>query len=379
MAAGGNDTFTYPNTSPLQWLCRTSLDISDDIHETMLAGMFGAPKVIYAGVFCTLGYNIMAVFASPSLLFFALLPAGLLVNLVRVIASAMAAQAAASGRKVPTDFYMGSAIAWYAIEGICCGAGMLSGVNALQLIGLFMVMGASGAVTVRQFGAPRFAILAVCLCTVPECLGALLAPDHWLIVLGVMLLPYTAAMASITRKMEKTAAETLQARHESHQFARADFLTGVLNRFGLMETLASMRNDGVTDFALFCLDLDEFKQINDRHGHIAGDHLLKSVASRLTGLARPGDTVARLGGDEFLVLAPHMAPEEAPGFARLIRQVITAQPHELGNGTLISIDASIGFASAPKDGTTFPVLYHAADAGLYAAKAAQRAARRVLT
>jgi len=379
MAVGRNETFTYPHASVLRWLCGTTLDIRDEIHDTMLAGMFGAPKVIYAGAVCTLGYNIMAVFASPSLLFFCLLPAGLLVNLVRVIASAMAAHDAATGRPVRTDFYMWSAIAWYGVEGICCGAGMQSGVNALQLIGLFMIMGGSAAVAMRQFGAPRFAVLAVCLCTLPSSLGALLASDHWLIVLSVMLLPYAASIASITRKIEKTTAETLQARHESHQFARADFLTGVLNRFGLMETLAAMRNEGVTEFALFCLDLDEFKQINDRHGHIAGDHLLKSVAARLTGLARRGDTVARLGGDEFLLLAPLMAPDEAPGFARIIRQVITAQAHDLGNGTLINIDASIGFACAPLDGSTFPVLYHAADAGLYAAKEAQRAARRVLT
>jgi diguanylate cyclase (GGDEF)-like protein len=379
MTAASRANFTYPNTAVLRWLCGTVLDMRQDIHETMLAGMFSAPKVIYAGVFCTLSYNIMAVFASPSLIFCSLLPAGLLVNLVRLISAGMAARAAQTGAKVPVDFYMGSAIAWYAVEGICCGAGMLSGVNALQLIGLFMVMGGSGAVSMRQFGAPRFAILAVCLCTLPECLGALLAPDHWLIVLAVMLLPYSAAMASITRKMERTTAETLQARHESHQYARADYLTGVLNRFGLMETLAAMRNDGVSEFTLFCLDLDLFKQINDRHGHVAGDHLLKSVAARLTSLARPGDTVARLGGDEFLVLAPQMAPEEAPGFARLIRQVITAQPHDLGNGTLINIDASVGFASAPQDGTTFPVLYHEADAGLYAAKEEHRAARRVLT
>jgi diguanylate cyclase (GGDEF)-like protein len=141
-----------------------------------------------------------------------------------------------------------------------------------------------------------------------------------------------------------------------------------------METLAALRGVNAAEFTIFCFDLDGFKLVNDTHGHMAGDALLKSVVQRLRHVVRAEDYVARLGGDEFLVLAPRMGACQAEAFAVRLRSAIIEAPHEMESGPALHIGVSIGFACAPLHGTAFPALYHHADAGLYAAKQANRAA-----
>jgi diguanylate cyclase (GGDEF)-like protein len=152
--------------------------------------------------------------------------------------------------------------------------------------------------------------------------------------------------------------------------ARHDALTHLPNRtlFGerIDEALSQLTTRG--GFAVLCLDLDRFKQVNDSLGHPAGDELLQRVAERLCGCVRDVDTVARLGGDEFAVIQTGIArDEEATDLAQRIVNLLS-EPISIG-GQLVSIGVSIGISIAPTDGTTASQLLKNADAALYRAKA----------
>ena len=130
-----------------------------------------------------------------------------------------------------------------------------------------------------------------------------------------------------------------------------DVLTGLPNRQWLMQHLPAMLTDAQrygVDVALLFLDLDEFKFINDVHGHATGDALLKAAAQRLTSLLRPSDIVVRFGGDEFVVL---LVPADSDAHAQRVAARIVeafAAPFALGAQSL-EVGASVGIAIYPRD------------------------------
>jgi diguanylate cyclase (GGDEF)-like protein len=115
------------------------------------------------------------------------------------------------------------------------------------------------------------------------------------------------------------------------------------------------------------LDLDEFKKVNDTHGHNMGDQLLKGVANRLLSMFRKGDTIARWGGDEFILLLPEIRQAEvAKNVAERILHSFN-KPFEF-DGQKISITASIGVAIFADDGADADTLIKNADIAMYRAK-----------
>ncbi len=157
----------------------------------------------------------------------------------------------------------------------------------------------------------------------------------------------------------------------SHRAAH-DALTGLPNRANFEQCLSSAlvkaRGDG-QPFALLYLDGDGFKAINDRYGHAAGDAVLVEIAVRLRACLRAGDIAARLGGDEFALLLA--APSGRDAIARI--EICLAErlhyPIRLPSGDKVRAGLSVGSAVFPEDGTDADALVHAADAGMYAAKA----------
>jgi diguanylate cyclase (GGDEF)-like protein len=152
-----------------------------------------------------------------------------------------------------------------------------------------------------------------------------------------------------------------------------DVLTGLPNRTMFQQHLAhrlKMHADGGSAIALHCLDLDQFKSVNDTMGHPAGDALLVTTAERLTATAK-GQFVARLGGDEFVVVQTIGADRSE--IDRLARQLLEAiaQP-QLIDGQQLVASTSIGVAIAPADGSEVEVLHKNADLALYRAKEAGR-------
>ncbi|MGH3661396.1 MAG: diguanylate cyclase [Micromonosporaceae bacterium] len=156
-----------------------------------------------------------------------------------------------------------------------------------------------------------------------------------------------------------------------HRMAITDELTGLRSRRYLEAQLpievarAEQANSSV---ALFLLDLDHFKSINDRHGHPAGDRVLVEVARRLRQTTRPSDVLARYGGEEFAVLAPGADLNELRSIAHRMRRRVASSPIEVADDTMIDVTVSIGVASYPSHATDASTLVEAADRALYAAK-----------
>lgn len=163
-----------------------------------------------------------------------------------------------------------------------------------------------------------------------------------------------------------------------------DFLTGWHNRRYLnarmQEELARAQRQG-TNLVCFVIDLDHFKQINDKYGHLAGDAALREAAQRVDSHIRGSDAAARFGGDEFVVLAPGIAAAQAAALAERIREAVCGTPVEVAPGTRVTLTVSIGVAeiTVTRDEKDLEAaaerLIASADGALYEAK--QRGRNRV--
>ncbi len=179
---------------------------------------------------------------------------------------------------------------------------------------------------------------------------------------------------SILKRSVRYAIERKKIEQRLLTLSHYDPLTGLANRNlfylkltdGIIQTLR-----GNQLLALFFLDLDHFKEINDTLGHPSGDRLLQEVSTRLKKATRASDTVARLGGDEFAIIATHLGDEN--DITLLAKKLITSfnEPFNLG-GTQINTHTSIGIALCPVHGHDPDELLRHADLALYQAKAAGR-------
>jgi diguanylate cyclase (GGDEF)-like protein/PAS domain S-box-containing protein len=184
-----------------------------------------------------------------------------------------------------------------------------------------------------------------------------------------------STLVAIRDVTEQRRAEMERARYEEQivHLAHHDALTELPNRALFCKKLdqALTRVTGGERLAVLYLDLDRFKHVNDTLGHPIGDQLLKTVADRLCGCAREGNSVARLGGDEFAVIQTSLGePSDAAALARRICEAVKA-PY-LIEGHQVVVDVSIGIALAPDDATDRDELLKNADVALYGAKAAGR-------
>lgn len=147
---------------------------------------------------------------------------------------------------------------------------------------------------------------------------------------------------------------------------RTDPLTGVCNRRAMDDALASlvaMKNRYNMGFSLAMFDVDHFKQVNDKQGHLAGDGVLKAVAKLIEETARETDIVTRYGGEEFVVIMPQTELRGAAVFIERMRQKIEK---------LLSVTVSAGATAAIGDGETSDAILLRADAAMYAAKQSGR-------
>ena len=163
--------------------------------------------------------------------------------------------------------------------------------------------------------------------------------------------------------------ERRQAEARIRHMARHDALTDLPNRILFKERVAEAlkRTQRDEQIAILCLDLDNFKSVNDTLGHPLGDALLESAAERLRASVRESDTIARLGGDEFAIV--QVAAEQPSGATALAQRILDAlaTPYDL-NGHQVVIGTSIGVAVAPADGDDPDQLLKNGDMALYRAK-----------
>lgn len=173
--------------------------------------------------------------------------------------------------------------------------------------------------------------------------------------------------------------EIVLARERITSLAYQDALTGLANRTSLAPALQQAvertRRRGSKLAGLF-IDLDGFKQVNDAHGHDAGDRLLAEAARRLRASLRSGDPVARLGGDEFFAVLEDM--HDAQSIERVAQKLLAAirEPYDIGGGRRAVVSASIGISIFPGDAADADTLMKHADTAMYGAKEAGKNAYR---
>ena len=178
-------------------------------------------------------------------------------------------------------------------------------------------------------------------------------------------------LLGITREIN----ELKQVEQDLQYLATHDILTSLPNRFLLQDVMSRTihrvkRSKG--QFAVLYVDLDGFKQVNDRYGHDAGDKVLKQIATRMTSSVRETDMVARMGGDEFAIILEEIKKtEDAMAVAqKLVEQIAKGFEFLPDRG---GVTASIGVCVYPEHGKSLPTLLRAADHAMYQAKSSGNA------
>ena len=244
-----------------------------------------------------------------------------------------------------------------------------------QLIAVTSAMCYGVGVASRNAGRPAIAIGQMLLSMVPVTIAFFHHPGWPFKVLGVSVALVMPAMASITVNFFRVlrnsiaAAETSGRLAEKMQvLARSDVVTGLLNRAGLNHHLVERmpQLDPEKKFALFWMDLDRFKEVNDALGHQTGDKLLAEVASRLRNVTPEEATVARFGGDEFIVACEVSDRSQVERLAQAMMDEIS-RPIRIDEDRL-EIACSMGIALMPDDGEDLDALMQGADLALYRSK-----------
>jgi diguanylate cyclase (GGDEF)-like protein len=187
------------------------------------------------------------------------------------------------------------------------------------------------------------------------------APIRLPIIGGMLLLVLTVLI-----QLRRVVGDIERQRHLAHRQSRSDALTGLANRLAFDTALAELV-EARTPFAILLFDLDRFKEINDIHGHAAGDGVLRTVGARLSSLLEGSDLLARLGGDEFALLSTTRVDRDA--LAALAQRCIAAieQPIQL-ESRLVRVGVSLGIVPSGDLDLPPATLMGAADAALYRAK-----------
>lgn len=189
---------------------------------------------------------------------------------------------------------------------------------------------------------------------------------------SIVLVPVLLSAVLFYMALNVALALMLFRRKEVHLrfLARHDALTGLLNRYSLDEYAAreiARSARGENELSLVVLDLDNFKQVNDQHGHAAGDQVLVQAARRLHEVIREGDIAFRVGGEEFLVLLPGAGHEVAPRVAERLRMALVDRPFECLDRSM-TVSTSVGVVTFDPLRDDWESLLRRADQALYRAK-----------
>jgi diguanylate cyclase (GGDEF)-like protein len=232
-------------------------------------------------------------------------------------------------------------------------------------------------------GVMTFAVLIALHYDLFEFIAALADPERGIspaeavvltVMLGVGIYVFVGRRLKEER-WDEAAQERLQREvTELRELAMQDPLTQLPNRRALLDALQAATETygpGCPQHAVFLLDLNDFKNVNDRYGHAVGDRVLQVVVERFRRVTRPSDLLARLGGDEFAVLSCDIDKRAAQAigerFAAVLTNDIAAEGH------LHRVGVSIGAALFPADGTTRDTILRNADLAMYRAKGEESA------
>lgn len=179
------------------------------------------------------------------------------------------------------------------------------------------------------------------------------------------------AFDTMGEELKRRDTRLRESFNEVKQLSETDALTGLLNHRmitgRLAQELARAKRYG-SRFGVMIIDLDNFKLLNDTHGHMVGDEALRRIAKLLLEQTREVDAVGRHGGDEFMLVLPECGPKELTGAAAKLQSALAGSSFEAPDGSLVPLTMSVGVASYPEDGDDENTLIALADSNLYLSK-----------
>lgn len=259
-----------------------------------------------------------------------------------------------------------AAILMLAVLGVTAGATFATGLFDRSLL-VPMSLG-FGAISIAHclYRVRRVALGAIGLGIGPSGGMLILVGNFEAQMLGLSMISVGLLMMRFVAAQYDQLIDNLVLQHQIRVSANSDPLTGLANRRAIGEFLAG--RPGLAGVGLALIDLDDFKLINDQHGHDVGDALLVEVAARLTAALPAGGLAGRLGGDEFIAVLPGLADDMAMGAVATRLLAALARPVQIGALTL-PVGASIGHALGGPGERDPAALTKRADEALYAAKA----------
>ncbi|MGB7374804.1 putative bifunctional diguanylate cyclase/phosphodiesterase [Pontixanthobacter sp.] len=272
--------------------------------------------------------------------------------------------------------YEKGALSYAAILGVIAAQTLLLDISApLDVLMIANAMCYGVGICARNAGRPAIALGQLGLVVLPIFCVSLYLGSLPLLFLAVNMLLLLPAMASITLNVFKVLRDSISAAETSAELAekmrvlaRTDVVTGLANRAGLNQDVIEklMHIEDGQMLALFWMDLDRFKEVNDLLGHPVGDRILLEVANRLNAVAPQHATISRFGGDEFIIFCEVADRKESERLASKVHAEIM-RPMRI-DGERLEIGASIGIALLPDDGGDADALMQNADLALYHAK-----------
>jgi diguanylate cyclase (GGDEF)-like protein len=355
------------------WLLAGPLPLPDDIRNELLQQRTNKTRTFVVAVLASLLIASIAAVLTGAAWAYAWMLAELVLGSTRIYLMMRAiAQAKADRRIAPNITPIWAGLTSVILISAGCYQCVGSGILPLALMAGIGLANLVGGIASRNAGTPRYGILLICILTLPFALATMLSPVPFLFLIGLQTPVYTAGMIFLLLENHKILLDLHHSERHNRQMAHHDLLTGLPNRALNLKLFSELlagpwpeAGSPGSKLTVFCLDLDGFKAVNDRFGHAAGDSVLVAVAERLRASVRDADFVCRIGGDEFVILLPNITDGEAAAVARRIISRVS-EPFEFA--PTARVGASIGLASAPRDGVTADELLSAADRAMYEAK-----------
>ena len=378
--------------SRLRQLRQSDQAIAASVRATLLESLYASPQSLIIGAITSSGITGIVAYVSGNRWLVVCALAIALVAGIRMIDALKRPGRAARTRSSKNSWaarqefiYRAGALGYSALLGTF---GLLTLVHSddgvLQLLAVTTTIGYAAGIAGRNAGRPWIALSQLCFASLPLTVGLVVSMQPLKTALAAVIVLFVVAMMDITLQtygviLKATLVSREKAALAEHHaaVARRDDLTGVANRTAFREQFESRLqalSHGDRRLAIFWIDLDRFKEINDSFGHLAGNALLAGVAQRLNTEFGATGIVARLGGDEFAVICDVVSQTDAVAKGERIIALVEQPVHH--DGRALCVGASLGIAVAPSDGIDADTLLKNADLALYRAKESGRGQMR---
>lgn len=355
--------------------------LSEQVRRTLVKTLYTQPTSLAIGAFNGIASTAIAAWVSG----ISTLYLGCILLTVIAIARITAAmglspdESSVSTRKLELVYEVGAFSYAFVLGTIAALTLVLKAPTAVEVLMVANATCYGVGICARNAGRPLIAMGQLVLVSLPIMAAALWIGSLAFLALFFTMLLLFPAMASITLNVFKVLRDSISSAETSARLAtkmqilaRTDVVTGLANRAGLNHAMVESMMARAPDaqMALFWIDLDRFKEVNDLLGHPVGDKVLSEVAQRLREVAPEDATIARFGGDEFILYCPVSDRKEAERLASEIHIEIM-RPVRIDNSRL-DVRASLGVALMPGDAEDNDTLMQRADLALYHAKVAGR-------